>query len=114
MSLEPEQAADQEGLDLREKSQMPQLDSENQTGVQNSEQKGGSHMTLKEVPLHGEGGQLSFKAFELADCVSDLLKIEYEKREANEAWNIQIKALKKTITRLSDEFETEKMAAVTK
>jgi hypothetical protein len=49
MSLEPEQAADQEGLDLREKSQMPQLDLENQTGVENSEQKGGSHMEENQI-----------------------------------------------------------------
>lgn len=63
-------------------------------------------MALKELRVEGE--QLEFKAFRLADCVRDLLAIEYQKKEANEAWNIQIKALKKEIARLSAEIEGQR------
>lgn len=64
-------------------------------------------MALKEVPLGGPE-QLSFKAFELADAVAELLHTEAVKKDANEEWNIQIKALKKSIMRLSDEIEGQK------
>jgi hypothetical protein len=66
-------------------------------------------MALKEVSMAKDNPeQLSFKAFELADCVRELLAIEYQKKEANEHWNIEIKALKKSIARLSGEIEASK------
>ncbi len=64
-------------------------------------------MTLKEIPLN-QPEQLSFKAFELAACVAQLLATEAKKKEANEDFNIQIKAYKKSIARLSAEIEDAK------
>lgn len=65
-------------------------------------------MTLIETLKKVEGEQLEFKAFRLADCVRDLLAIEYEKKEATEEWNIRIKALKKEIAKLSAEIEGQR------
>jgi len=64
-------------------------------------------MTLKEIPLDGPE-QLSFKAFELADCVRELLAAEARKADANDDFNAQIKALKKSIARLSAEIEGQR------
>ena len=63
-------------------------------------------MALKEIPATGE--QLSFKAFELASVVAELLAVEAAKKEANEEFADQIKALKKSLARLSAEIEGSK------
>lgn len=67
-------------------------------------------MTLKEIPK-SEPEQLTFKAFELAETVAELLDLEFRKKEANEEFNIQIKALKKHIGKLSFEIQADKKAA---
>lgn len=43
-------------------------------------------MALKEIPLRSEGSgeQLSFKAFELADCVRDLLQTVERRTSGNQ------------------------------
>lgn len=64
-------------------------------------------MALKELRVETEG-QLEFNAFRLADCVRDLLAVETEKKEANEEWNQRIKALKKSIAKLSGEIEGQR------
>ena len=64
-------------------------------------------MALKEIPLN-EGNQLTFKAFELAELVANLLRTKAAKAEANEEFNLQIKALEKHIYKLSAEIESEK------
>lgn len=51
-------------------------------------------MALKEIPLK-EGEQLMFAAVELGEVVREVASIEFAKKEANEEWNIQLKALKK-------------------
>lgn len=61
-------------------------------------------MTLKEIPPGGPE-QLSFKAFELAELVARLIRTEQEKKDANEDFNMQIKACKKSIIKLSAEIE---------
>lgn len=63
-------------------------------------------MALKEMT----GGmkdpeQLTFKAFELAEVVRALDLVEAQKKEANENWNIEIKALKKRMIRLANEIK---------
>jgi hypothetical protein len=54
-------------------------------------------------PVRGE--QLTFKAFELAEAVAALLAVEADKKETNDEFNVQIKAYKKRIVRLSDEIK---------
>lgn len=65
-------------------------------------------MALKEVPLNDGPEQLSFKAFELADLVAEMLRTEAEKKLANEDFNDRLKALKKSISKLSIEIEASK------
>ena len=65
-------------------------------------------MALKEVSLIGEPEQLSFKAFELADIVAELLSVEAEKKYANEDFNARIKACKRSIAQLSGEIKAAK------
>ena len=62
---------------------------------------------LKEMPIT-EPEQLTFKAFELASLTAELLDIEYRKKEANDDFNIQIKALKKSIGKLAYEIKNER------
>lgn len=57
-------------------------------------------MTLKELPKENQE-QLTFKAFELAEVVRELDSVEVQKKEANEEWNTQIKALKKRMVKLA-------------
>ena len=53
--------------------------------------------------------QLSFeKAFELADIVAQLIRVETEKKELNEDFNARIKLYKKQIIKLSGEIERER------
>ena len=59
-------------------------------------------MSLKELPVK-DREQLTFKAFELAEIVRELDSVEVQKKEANEEWNTQIKALKKRMVRLANE-----------
>ncbi len=54
--------------------------------------------------------QLNFKAFELADAVRDLLRVEAEKKQAMEDFGDSIKMLKKNVARLSAEIEAERQA----
>lgn len=61
-------------------------------------------MALKEIPLH-QPEQLSFKAFELAAMVASLLATEAEKKDVIEDFNDRIKAIKKSIAKLSAEIE---------
>jgi hypothetical protein len=65
-------------------------------------------VALREIPLDNEPEQLTFKAFELASTVAELIAIEARKKDANEDFNIQIKALKKSIVRLSGEIREGK------
>ena len=65
-------------------------------------------MALREVSLEGPE-QLSFKAFELAEAVAELIQVEAQKKDANEDFNIRIKALKKNIVRLSGEIKERKI-----
>lgn len=65
-------------------------------------------MALKEVPLNDGPEQLSFKAFELAEMVAELIHTEAEKKDVNEDFNHRIKALKKSVVRLSAEIEGQK------
>jgi len=58
-------------------------------------------MTLKELPVDRE--QLTFKAFELAEVVRELDSVEIQKKEANEEWTAEIKALKKRMIKLANE-----------
>ena len=60
-------------------------------------------MTLKELPRENQE-QLTFKAFELAEVVRELDSVEIQKKEANEEWTAQIKALKKKAFRLAREI----------
>lgn len=63
-------------------------------------------MTLVDITAPTKDGeQLTFKAFQLAEVVRELDSVEIEKKEANENWNIQIKALKKHIVKLAYECE---------
>ena len=64
-------------------------------------------MALKEISRI-EPEQLSFKAFELASMVASLLHTEAEKKEVTDDFNDRIKAIKKSIARLSAEIESEK------
>ena len=50
-------------------------------------------MPLKQIP-QGNPEQLSFKAFELAEVVARLIRIEAEKKMTNEKFNMQIKECK--------------------
>ena len=59
-------------------------------------------MGLKELPKENQE-QLTFKAFELAEVVRELDNVETQKKEANEEWTAQIKALKKRMIRLANE-----------
>lgn len=45
---------------------------------------------------------------ELASLTAELLDIEYQKKEANANFNIQIKALKKSIGKLAYEIKNER------
>ena len=49
--------------------------------------------------------QLTFKAFELAEVVREIDSVETQKKEANEEWNIQLKALKKRMVKLAYEVK---------
>ena len=62
-------------------------------------------MTLRELPKENQE-QLTFKAFELAEVVLELDSVEIQKKEANEEWTAQIKALKKHMIRLANECKT--------
>ena len=62
-------------------------------------------MMLKELPTENRE-QLTFKAFELAEVVRELDNVETQKKEANEEWNVEIKALKKRMIRLANECKT--------
>lgn len=66
-------------------------------------------MALKEFPLH-QPEQLSFKAFELAGMIASLLATEAEKKYVMEDFNDRIKAIKKSIARLSAEIEAGQKA----
>ena len=59
-------------------------------------------MTLKELPKENSE-QLTFKAFELAEVVRDIDSVETVKKEANEGWNMELKALKKRMVKLAYE-----------
>ena len=61
-------------------------------------------MTLKELPTENNE-QLTFKAFELAETVRELDNVETRKKEANEEWNVEIKALKKRMVKLAYEVQ---------
>ena len=61
-------------------------------------------MTLKELPTENRE-QLTFKAFELAEVVRELDNVETQKKEANEEWNVEIKALKKRMVKLAYEVQ---------
>ena len=61
-------------------------------------------MGLKEMPAK-DGEQLTFKGFELAEVVRALDDVEIQKKEANEEWNVEIKALKKKMIRLAREMK---------
>ena len=63
-------------------------------------------MALKEMSLDKQPEQLTFKTFELASLVAELLSTEAQKKEANEDFNTRIKALKKSIARTSSEIES--------
>lgn len=67
-------------------------------------------MGLKELPMEvtTENMQLTFLAFELADAVRELLKVELKKKFANQDFNDDIKALKKRIMKLSAEIPAER------
>jgi hypothetical protein len=66
-------------------------------------------MALKEIPLSGAGSeQLSFTAFELADAVAHLLRVRAQKKEANDDFNTEIKAIEKHIVKLSNEIQAAK------
>lgn len=54
--------------------------------------------------------QLTFDAVLLAEQVSRLLRIEDEKKEANENWNGAIKLLKKEIVKLSNKIDMQRLA----
>lgn len=63
-------------------------------------------MTLREVPLdQANGEQLVFKSIELAECIRQLDSIEVQKKEANDEWNVQIKAYRKKILKLAYEMK---------
>ena len=64
-------------------------------------------MALKEMSAK-DPEQLTFKAFELAEVVRELNSVEIAKKEANEEWTAQIKALKKRMFRLAQECEAAK------
>ena len=61
-------------------------------------------MGLKELPPK-DAEQLTFKAFELAEVVRELDSVETQKKEANEEWTAQIKALKKRMIKLANEVK---------
>ena len=69
-------------------------------------------MTLKDMALKEMSAkdpeQLTFKAFELAEVVRELNNVEIIKKEANEQWSVQIKALKKLMFKLAQECEVVK------
>ena len=68
-------------------------------------------MALKQIPPTKDGSeQLSFKAFELAEVVARLIRIEAEKKETNEEFNAEIKACKRSILKLSAEIEGQRGA----
>lgn len=64
-------------------------------------------MALREIPLDQKenGEQLMFKSMELAELVRALDGVEMQKKEANEDFNIQIKAYKKRIVKLAYEMK---------
>ena len=63
-------------------------------------------MALKEMPSGTKDPeQLTFKAFELAEAIRDMIGVETAKKEANEEWNIQLKALKKRMVKLAYEVK---------
>lgn len=57
-------------------------------------------MALKEMPLK-TGEQLTFVAIELGETVREIERIEIAKKEANEEWAIELKALKKRMFKLA-------------
>lgn len=65
-------------------------------------------MALKEINLSNAPEQLTFKAFELASLVAELLSTEAEKKDANEEFNARIKALKKSIAKASAEIQGQR------
>ena len=61
-------------------------------------------MALREIPTK-DPEQLTFKAFELAEVVREIDGIETQKKEANEEWTAQIKALKRRMVKLAYEVQ---------
>lgn len=59
---------------------------------------------LKEIPI-GDREQLMLPAIELGEVVREIGRIEIQKKEANEDWNIELKALKKRMFKLADEMK---------
>lgn len=69
-------------------------------------------MALKEIPLNQTGNeQLSFSAFRLADLVAENFRLQYEKKEAMDDFNLRLKALNKEISKLSAEIQSERSKA---
>ena len=64
-------------------------------------------MALKEIPLKA-GEQLMIPAIELGEVVREIERVEIIKKEANEDWNTQLKALKKSMFRLAREMRGDK------
>ena len=52
-----------------------------------------------------DGEQLMFKSIELGEVVRELAAQELEKKEANEEFNAQIKALRERMFKLAAEME---------
>ena len=61
-------------------------------------------MPLREL-LTKDPEQLTFKAFELAEVVREIDGIETQKKEANEEWTAQIKALERRVVKLAYEVQ---------
>lgn len=59
-------------------------------------------MPIRSIPLDKEGGtQLMFTAVELGEVVREIGAVEFAKKEANEEWTAQLKALKKRMFALA-------------
>ena len=61
-------------------------------------------MTLREIPAK-DNEQLTFKGFELAEVIREIDSVEQDKKEANENWTTELKALKKKAIRLANEMK---------
>jgi hypothetical protein len=61
-------------------------------------------MALKEITI-GDGEQLMIPAIELGQVVREIASVEFQKREANADWNIQLKMLKKRMFKLAEDMK---------